>query len=242
MDRQPLYSRIADQLAQDIATGRYPVGAVLPSEPDLATQLGVSRATVRSALASLEARKMVSRRKNAGTKVESDKPSGGYAANLNSVSDLIQWAKDCERKIQATQRMEMDKALAKELGCKPGSRWLVVQSLRYDSASSEHAVSWTDAYVDERYAGILKKVKANPSALMAELLADQFGIDIATIEQEVHGHKILPAHAQALGVHSADAGLKVVRRYLTNDKQVVLVTVSFHPAKRFAIKTTLTRN
>ena len=74
MDRQPLYARIADRLAQDIASGRYAVGTVLPKEPDLAAQLQISRATLRAALSSLERRKLVSRRKNAGTRVESDRP------------------------------------------------------------------------------------------------------------------------------------------------------------------------
>ena len=31
MERQPLYARIADQLSQDIAAGRYAVGTVLPA-------------------------------------------------------------------------------------------------------------------------------------------------------------------------------------------------------------------
>ena len=78
MDRQPLYSRIADQLAKDIAKGRYPVGTTLPAEPDLAVLLKVSRSTVRAALASLENRKLVSRKKNAGTRVEALSPQGGY--------------------------------------------------------------------------------------------------------------------------------------------------------------------
>ena len=77
MDRQPLYSRIADQLAKDIAKGRYAVGTTLPAEPDLALQLQVSRSTVRAALASLESRKLVSRKKNAGTRVEAISPQGG---------------------------------------------------------------------------------------------------------------------------------------------------------------------
>jgi GntR family transcriptional regulator len=242
MDRQPLYSRIADQLAQDIATGRYPVGTVLPSEPDLAVQLKVSRATVRSALASLESRKLVSRRKNAGTRVESDKPQGGYAATLSSVGDLIQWAKECARKVQKSAEVVLDQSTAKELGCKPGTRWLLIQSLRFDSASSKHAVSWTNAYVDERYAGVLSLVRARPSALMAELLSEKYGLNLATVEQEVLGHKIAPEHAKALGVQPEEAGLKVIRRYLTGEKQPVLVTVSIHPAQRFSIKTTLTRS
>lgn len=242
MDRQPLYSRIADQLAQDIATGRYPVGSVLPREPDLAAQLQVSRSTIRAALSSLESRRLVSRRKNAGTRVESDRPQGGYGANLTSLSDLIQWAQECARQVQHSGDIVMDKALARELGCSPGSRWLRVQSLRFDRAASTHAVSWTDAYIDERYASVLPDIEARPSALMSELLVEKFGLDLATVEQEVLGYKITAPHARALGVQVDEAALKVVRRYLSGENQPVLITVSIHPAKRFSIKTTLKRN
>jgi DNA-binding FadR family transcriptional regulator len=49
-----LYRQIADQLRQLIDHGEYPVGSRLPTERELAEQLGVSRPTVREALIALE--------------------------------------------------------------------------------------------------------------------------------------------------------------------------------------------
>jgi GntR family uxuAB operon transcriptional repressor len=49
-----LYRQIADQIAQLIASGEYLPGARLPAERELATSLGVSRASVREAIISLE--------------------------------------------------------------------------------------------------------------------------------------------------------------------------------------------
>ncbi len=242
MDRQPLYSRIAEQLAKDIAKGRYPVGTTLPAEPDLALQLKVSRSTVRAALASLESRKLVSRKKNAGTRVEAISPPGGYGATLTSLSDLIQWAQACERAIQHTGEIVMTQALAKELGCDAGSQWLCIQSLRFDATRGKLPVSWTNAYIDMQYASILKAIQTNPSALMSELLEKEFGLDLATVEQDVTGCKLDAPLAKNLNADKDEAALQVVRRYLTRDDKPVLVTVSIHPAKRFSIRTTLTRN
>ena len=242
MDRQPLYSRMADQLARDIAAGRYPVGSLLPTEPELAAQLQVSRSTVRAALASLEQRKLVSRRKNVGTRVESQKPQGGYGANLASLPDLVQWAQACARSIQSTGLLVMDRAQARALGCEPGSRWLCVQSLRYDASSGQEPVSWTDAYIDERFAKVLPLIQDQPSALMSELLEQAYGLDLATVEQEVLGWKLNKQQAQQLNTTPGGAALKIIRRYLTRDRQPVLVTVSVHPADRFSVKTTLTRH
>jgi DNA-binding FadR family transcriptional regulator len=49
-----LYRQIAEQLSTLIASGEYPPGARLPAERDLAAAMGVSRASVREAIISLE--------------------------------------------------------------------------------------------------------------------------------------------------------------------------------------------
>ena len=47
---QPLYQQIADRLRSELAGGVYRIGEQLPTENELAGQLGVSRPTVRQAL------------------------------------------------------------------------------------------------------------------------------------------------------------------------------------------------
>jgi GntR family transcriptional regulator, uxu operon transcriptional repressor len=49
-----LYRQIADQIAGLISDGEFPPGARLPAERELASKLGVSRASVREAIISLE--------------------------------------------------------------------------------------------------------------------------------------------------------------------------------------------
>lgn len=54
VENRRLYRQIADQLSMLIASHEFPEGARLPSERDLAMQLGVSRPSVREALIALE--------------------------------------------------------------------------------------------------------------------------------------------------------------------------------------------
>jgi GntR family transcriptional regulator of arabinose operon len=49
----PAHRRISDDIAARVQSGQYPTGARLPSEPRLAAEFGVSRGTLRQALASL---------------------------------------------------------------------------------------------------------------------------------------------------------------------------------------------
>jgi GntR family transcriptional regulator len=63
---RPLVDQARDTLLRAIREGRFPEGR-LPPEAELAEQLGVSRGTLRSALQSLSAEGLVSRRRRHGT-------------------------------------------------------------------------------------------------------------------------------------------------------------------------------
>ncbi len=66
-DPVPGSLRITAQLRQAILDGRYVHGEKLPAERQLASALGASRATIRTALSRLEAERLVTRRLGAGT-------------------------------------------------------------------------------------------------------------------------------------------------------------------------------
>ncbi len=65
--RKPLYQSTAERLAEILA--EMEPGTYLPSEPELARRLGVSRATLREAMRTFEERGMVLRRQGVGTMV-----------------------------------------------------------------------------------------------------------------------------------------------------------------------------
>jgi GntR family transcriptional repressor for pyruvate dehydrogenase complex len=67
-----LYLAIVDHLTQAIESGTYPIGGRLPSERDLADELGVSRPVVREAIIVLESRGLVETRHGAGVFVQTD--------------------------------------------------------------------------------------------------------------------------------------------------------------------------
>ncbi|WP_159999885.1 GntR family transcriptional regulator [Roseomonas sp. 18066] len=69
LDARPLYRQVEDILIGRIVGGDWPPGHLLPAEPELAAELGVSQGTVRKALAGLERRHLIDRRQGRGTTV-----------------------------------------------------------------------------------------------------------------------------------------------------------------------------
>lgn len=70
----PLYRVVIDTIVARIASGELPPGAMLPSEQQLGTELGVSQGTARKALIDLEARGLVQRAQGRGTFVTIQTP------------------------------------------------------------------------------------------------------------------------------------------------------------------------
>ena len=81
---RPLYQQAAQRLGEILATTS--PGAFLPSEPDLARQMGVSRATLREAMRSFEEEGRIIRRQGVGTIVT--RPPRAFEAGLEVLESL----------------------------------------------------------------------------------------------------------------------------------------------------------
>ncbi|MFI7680589.1 GntR family transcriptional regulator [Actinophytocola sp. NPDC049390] len=83
----PLYAQVARLLAAQIAGGEYGAGDVLPSEPGLAKELGVSRATIVKAFDTLHREGLIQRRQGLGTFV-APRPQRRSLSELTSFSSV----------------------------------------------------------------------------------------------------------------------------------------------------------
>ena len=80
---------VQDELKQRIDRGELPAGARLPSEPELAAELQVSRATLREALRAMELEGLLRRRQGSGTFV-AEHPRMANSLDVNfGVTDAI---------------------------------------------------------------------------------------------------------------------------------------------------------
>ena len=128
---RPRAVRVRDELTQRIDRGLLPAGSRLPSEPALALELGVSRATLREALRALESEGLVRRMWGAGTYV-ADSRRVANSLDLNfGVTDAIRAAGMQAGIEQARHAMEpATVSEAARLELEPGSDVLVVERVR----------------------------------------------------------------------------------------------------------------
>ena len=70
--REGLIDQVAAAFRDQIATGRWPVGEQIPTEPELVAQFGVGRNTVREAVQALVHSGLLARRQGSGTYVLAD--------------------------------------------------------------------------------------------------------------------------------------------------------------------------
>ncbi|MGL9750575.1 MAG: GntR family transcriptional regulator [Symbiopectobacterium sp.] len=92
--KESLYRRIARELAQQILSGQYPVGSLLPTEMALCEHYQVSRHTMREAPRDLTKQRLITRRKGSGTQVADKAQHKGLNYPLACLEDLFFLAKN----------------------------------------------------------------------------------------------------------------------------------------------------
>jgi GntR family transcriptional regulator len=236
------YAQVARDLTEGITNGRFQVGSLLPTELELGEHYGVSRHTVRAAIRELQELGLVSRRKKVGTRVEAASPSRGYRQSLASVEDLVQFGAAHTRVVREIKDVVADRALARELGCAPGTRWLRISSLRMNGEPGAAPIGWTDVYVDAAYADLRDVVRESPHVLISDLIESRYGRRVDEIRQDVKAGLVSAKLAHELEVEAGTPALRIVRHYIDPVGEAVEISVTVHPADRFTFSLRLRRD
>ena len=122
---------VQDELKQRIDRGELPAGTRLPSEPELAAELQVSRATLREALRAMELEGLLRRRQGSGTFV-AEHPRMANSLDVNyGVTDAIRAAGMTAGIAEGRHWVEPASAgEAALLELEPGQDVLVIERLR----------------------------------------------------------------------------------------------------------------
>lgn len=224
--------QVRDELTQRIDRGMLPAGTRLPSEPALATELGVSRATLREALRALESEGLIRRMWGSGTFVT----AGRRVANsldLNfGVTEAIRAAGmtagfgGCKHWLEPATVSE-----AARLNLQPGSDVLVVERVR--TADGKPIVLSRDILPGHLVAGRPELADAMLERSIYEVLEKELGIvisyGVATFQPVTADVTI----ARMLGVPKGELMLALWQVDYGEDGIAVLSSYEYHLSDAF---------
>lgn len=238
-DGRPLYVRLAHVLSDAIASNRFPVGSLLPTEAELCREFRVSRATVREAIRHLRVQGLLSARRGVGTRVEARRGDSRYAQSLISLSEIAQYAYETSLDVLGAREITADADLADRLGCRPGKAWLHIRALRRTS-NDKRPICWTDLYIDKAFAGVRKDIGVQRVAVYT-LIEQRYGEVIVEVQQDIQAGVVPKEHAAMLQAKVNSPALIITRRYFGAGGRLIEVSINNHPADRFVYSMRLKR-
>jgi GntR family transcriptional regulator len=194
-------------LRDRILTGVFANGARLPNEHDLAEAHGVSRVTVRRALAELEQEQLIERRPSAGTRVIYEPSSAPIIADIAGVlTNLAEMGRRTNVKLLSFGYITGSTPITKALGLEDGAelqRSVRVRSIVRDPFS--YLTTHVPAEIGRTF--IRAELASQP---MLELL-ERAGAKVEHATQRIGAGLATPPVAEALGIQTGSPLIELVR-------------------------------
>jgi GntR family transcriptional regulator len=235
----PLYVQVAQSLRDEIVSGRYPVGALLPTEDALREQFSVSRFTVREAMRRLRDEGLVSSRQGAGTIVAPAATAQAQVLNTISISDLLALGADSRLSVDAIRMVKLDGKQARRVGVDKGEEWLSMTGLRLREADLA-PICWVEFYIHRDYAAIGRQLPRHSGAVFP-LIEDVFAVSIAEVQQEISATVLSHTMAGRLQQPEGSAALEIRRVYSLESGKPAQITLSTHAASTYRHSMTMRR-
>lgn len=237
---QPLYLTISETLKAEIASGRYPVDSMLPTETELCRQFGVSRFTVREALRRLTEIGLVQRRAGAGSIILASTPPKKFVHRVDSIRSLLRHPENTYRQRLSAGIVHADREIAEQVGCEAGSQWYRISAVRR-SDDARAPICSVDFYVLPELGEHLE-IPDTDREPVYDHIERHFGIEVERTEISVFASAIREPLSEVVEVAPGTPALTMIRKYTDRDGRLYLFTVAIHPEHRFVYTLELTRD
>jgi DNA-binding GntR family transcriptional regulator len=230
-NKAPRYVQLAEELRGQILTRRTHPGEPFPTEAELCRTYDVSRFTVREALRRLEQEGLIARRRGSGTTLQPAAARGGALHQpLSNVSEILQYARGTEIRYEHLPPGPVPARYAEQLAEDVTGNWLRLKGVRRDLNGKTLAL--TEVFVAERLEQAVAHLDPKRFTLFRQL-AEQGGLRITGITQEIQAVAASAAVSRELGVTPRAPCLRVLRCYFADDF-LFEISASHHPGDRFA--------
>lgn len=218
---RPLYRQVYDYLVRQIATGVWRPAEALPSEQDLASELGVSQGTVRKALDVIAAEQLVERRQGKGTYVAEQ-------TQERALFRFFRWAHPGGQRAIPTSMGETVKRRSstadeqKKLRLRDNAK--VIEIRRRRLVDGKPAITETIVVPVTLFPNLDKRAPL-PNTLYS-LYQSAYGINIVAVEEEVRAELVRKDDAKKLNLAVGSPLLRIDRVAIALDGRRVELRVS----------------
>jgi GntR family transcriptional regulator len=160
--RVSLPQSCADAIAAAITAGDYAPGAQLPAEEQMASNLGVSRATLRDALRQLQDRGLIIRRHGRGTFVAKRPIRKDLNRNFGITAMIQSGGYRPGTRGLELRNETADRDLAQSLGLSPGDPVTILERVRL---ADDRPVVWSRDAMPRRFLNVAEAMSADDASL-----------------------------------------------------------------------------
>lgn len=230
-DSAPAYKRVKNMIAEQIITGRWPEGELLPSENQLVQSLGLSRMTINRAFRELSTEGLVMRMTGVGTFVAERKGSSALFEVRNIADEVSRRGHRHGTEVIFAREENADAGAQQQLGVP--ERQPVFHS-RVVHFEDEVAIQLEDRLVNPELApGYLDQdfARQTPHNYLSEIAPLGRG------EHVVEAVLGTPEDCRLLGITASEPCLSIQRRTWSRDR-LVSVARLLHPGSRYRLEGT----
>jgi GntR family transcriptional regulator len=213
----PIYLQIANSVAERIRIGELRVGDRLPSERDLATELGVSRVTVRQALSTLRQQGLIDTQQGKGYFVCQPRIEQPVDVLIGFSANMVEKGIRPGAQLLALKSILADRSLAPELQIGVGEQVFVIHRLRL---ANEMPVALEYSYFPARYFPNLDSYDLEERSIYA-ILAEEYGVTLASAHQSLEPVVAQSHQAKLLDIPKG-APLMLVMRTSRDEKRRIV--------------------
>ena len=240
LDREslvPLYYQIQQRLIEQIRRGALKPGQILPSEQEIAGQLGVSRMTGRQALRSLRDLGVTYSVRGKGTFVSGIKLEKDFRQVLSFTEEMQARGLHPRSRVLSFEVIPADAEAASALHLALGEEVVSLRRIRL-AGSTRMGIEWSR--IPHRLCPGLTET-FDPRTSLYEALATRFGIRMAIADEIVEARNAIPEEVRLLRTAKGSPVFLFTRiSYIQNGEPTEFVK-SVYRADRYKIMNRLTR-
>ena len=231
-DKRPIYYQLVEILRSKIENEMTPNDKML-SERGICEQYGVSRTTVRLAMAELEHMGYIYKRHGKGTFVAAlNKNSQNLMDSYSFTDHMKEQGKNPSTKVLSFETLESTNYFAENLGISPGEKMIKITRLRL---ADELPMMLERTYLPMKsFSGLTEDMVTKKP--LYEIFRENYSEIIKVADEEFSAGLLSDREAQLLEVPVDSACLKLLRTTYNNDNRVIEFTLSVARSDKFVYK------